>query len=649
MNLANAVDSAASTTNERVALLEEALRTLGQMGKEAFLFFGPDRKISWANPQLTALTGYSESDLLGRDVLTLFHSSDQDLIRDLIQSPITRTDLKAFTPVGLETALGGVRKVEIRFVSKADPRGGQTIYGCLRDISIPLAMAPSSLDIQQTLQKIIEMGNDGILVIDQDYRVEFANQLASDITGLTNNQLVGSDFRSLLSPEDRWVLAALPTQMRLNANENRRVSTQFKIITASGAPREVEICLTLAYLEGQIKTYAYLRDLSDRIRMETELRKTNNFLKNIILSSVDGIISADTKGRIVIFNQGAQRMLGYTAEEALRAVHIKDIYTPGLGKEIMKKLRSPDFGGPGKLNNTLVSLVTRSGEVFPANLSAALIYDEAGQEMASVGIFTDLRERVRLQRELEEAHLKLLQSEKMASLGKLAAGVAHEINNPLGGILMYATILLEDTPLKDPRRQDLQEIVDQTLRCKDIVQGLLDFSRQTRHRWVMTDLNQSIRQTIALLGGQALFHNIQLVEELDPDLPPLIADPGRVNQILTNLIINAIDGMNASGTLTLRTYPLPDSGKIGLEISDTGCGIPAENLSRIFEPFFTTKEVGQGTGLGLSTVYGLVEEHGGTIEVQSQVGKGTTFIIRLPVEGPPSRKEAKESAEQGFI
>jgi signal transduction histidine kinase len=300
----------------------------------------------------------------------------------------------------------------------------------------------------------------------------------------------------------------------------------------------------------------------------------------------------------------------------------------------MKKLRSPDFGGQGKLNNTQVSLVTRSGEVFPANLSAALIYDEAGQEMASVGIFTDLRERIRPQRELGETQLKLLQSEKMASLGRLAAGVAHEINNPLAGILIYANILLEETSPEDHRRQDLKEIVDQTLRCKDIVQELLDFSRQTRHRWVMTDLNQSIRQTIGLLGKQDLFRPIQLVEELDPDLPPLVADPGQVNQILMNLIINAVDALKAAGTLTVRTYPLPDSGKIGLEISDTGCGIPEENLSKIFDPFFTTKEVGKGIGLGLSTVYGIVQEHRGTIEVTSRVGQGTTFIIRLPVDGP---------------
>ena len=140
----------------------------------------------------------------------------------------------------------------------------------------------------------------------------------------------------------------------------------------------MEICLALASLEGQRKTYAYLRDLSDRILMENEMRKTNNFLKNIIISSVDGIIAADMKGKIIIFNQGAERLLGYTAEEALEQVHITQIYPEGLAKDIMRRLRSSDYGPPGKLGSTQVTLVTKLGESFPANLSAALIYDETG-------------------------------------------------------------------------------------------------------------------------------------------------------------------------------------------------------------------------------------------------------------------------------
>jgi PAS domain S-box-containing protein len=492
-------------------------------------------------------------------------------------------------------------------------------------------MEPQLLDVHQALPEIIELSNDGILVFDQDYRIEFANILASEITGYSKDQLIGKNFSDLLSPADQEFLLSLPTQMRLQSNENPKVCTEFKIITKSKTQREVEVCLALAPLEGSLKIYAYLRDLSERVRIENELRKTNSFLTNIIISSVDGIIAADIKGNVILFNQGAELMLGYSADEVINGgVHITQMYIPGQAKEIMKKLRDPDLGPAGKLSSTQVNLVTKKGEGLPASLSAAIIYDEEGQEMASVGIFTDLRERFRMQKELEETQLKLLHSEKMGSLGKMAAGVAHEINNPLGGILIYANLLLEETPAEDPKWANLKHIVDQTMRCKDIVKELLDFSRQTKHRWVQCDINQSLEQIIGLLGKQALFHDIQIIKEIDPLLTPIIADPGQLNQVFINLMTNAVDAMNGKGILTVRTYSIPEGGKIGVEIADNGCGIPAENLPRIFDPFFTTKD--KGTGLGLSTVYGIIGEHGGSIEVRSNTGQGTVFILRLPVQ-----------------
>lgn len=242
---------------------------------------------------------------------------------------------------------------------------------------------------------------------------------------------------------------------------------------------------------------------------------------------------------------------------------------------------------------------------------------------------------------------QLMQASKLASIGEISAKVAHELNSPLGGILIYANLLLEDTPAEDPKQSDLKQIVEQTLRCKEIVKDLLEFSRQSDHRRVPCSLNQSIRQTVELLSKQALIQspiflgpivqsNIRVVQELDPDLPLITADPNRMNQVLVNLIINAVDAMEGEGTLTLRTFQQPLEKKVVLEVGDTGIGIPEENRSKIFDPFFTTKEVGKGTGLGLSTVYGIVQEHGGTIEVQSTVGKGTTFTLKFPFEDPSS-------------
>jgi two-component system, NtrC family, sensor kinase len=632
-----------ATAEERAHFLEELFGIINHLGSDALFMVTPDLKITWANEQAASLTGHPVDRMIGQAFVSLVSPPDQGIIRDILQSQVLKSQLKVSSEAEIVTAGHEIKKVEIRMTLRQDRLLGKRVYVVIKDITISKSIETRLLDAQKALQKIIEMGNDGILVFDQDYRIEFANSLASEITGFSQDRLIGRDFRSFLSGEDQGFLSGLPAQMRLQSNENRKVCTEFKIITASQRQREVEICLTLAPLEGSLRTYAYLRDLSERVRIENELRKTNNFLKNIIISSVDGIIAADMKGTIILFNQGAERMLGYSAKEVINGgVHITQMYIPGQAKEVMKKLRSPEGGRAGKLSSTQVSLKTQKGETLPASLSAAIIHDEEGQEMASVGIFTDLRERFRMQKELEETHLKLLHSEKMASLGKLAAGVAHEINNPLGGILIYANILLEETPTDSPQWNDLRQIINQTLRCKEIVRELLDFSRQSKQRWVQCDINQSLQQTISLLGKQALFQNIQIINEIDPQLSPIIADPGQINQVLINLMTNAVDAMNGKGILTIRTFPLPEEKKIGVAISDSGCGIPPENLSRIFDPFFTTKDTGQGTGLGLSTVYGIIEEHGGTIEVRSVIGQGTTFILTLPVREPESKENGEE-------
>lgn len=645
-SLFSSKDLPGTSPEERLLFLEETFKTFEGLGSEALFILAPDLKILWTNQRAAILTGHPRDGLISREFIDLFPPQDRRLIQDLLRSQVLRSDLKVSSEEKIVTSFFEIKEVEISMGSCQSRLGGKRIVVVMKDVTVSKSIETRLLDTHKALQKIIEMGNDGILVFDTDYRIEFANSLASQILGFPKDQLIGMDFSALLSPQDREFLLDLPTQMRHQPDENRKVCTEFNIITKDRTRQEVEICLTMAPMEGTLKIYAYLRDLSERIRIENEQRKTNTFLKNIIISSVDGIIAADLKGNIILFNQGAERMLGYSAYEVInQGIHITQIYLPGQAKDIMKKLRSPDFGPVGKLSSTLVSLVTKKGETLPASLSAAIIYDEEGEETASVGIFTDLRERFRLQQELEETHLKLLHSEKMASLGKLAAGMAHEINNPLGGILIYATMLLEETPRENPQWDDLKQIVDQTLRCKEIVKDLLDFSRQSKHRWIQCDINQSLQQTISLLGKQALFQNIQIIKEIDPHLTRIVADPGQLNQVFINLMINAVDAMEGRGNLTVRTYSIPEEEKIGVEITDTGCGISAENLSRIFDPFFTTKDTGKGTGLGLSTVYGIIEEHGGSIEVLSEVGQGTTFILRLPVRGP-SIEEIREEMKK---
>jgi signal transduction histidine kinase len=285
--------------------------------------------------------------------------------------------------------------------------------------------------------------------------------------------------------------------------------------------------------------------------------------------------------------------------------------------------------------------MNKNREEIPIQLSAALIFDRTDKEVASVGIFTDLRPRLNMERKLQETHLQLVNSEKMASLGKLAAGIAHEINNPLGGILIYSSLLMEDLPEKDPKKQDLARVVQEAGRCKEIVRSLLEFARQTEPRMESVDVNRAITDGLFFLENQALFHNIRIVKNLDPSLPYAMGNAGQLKQVFMNVIINAAEAMHGNGELTITTYPAPNRNSILMEFVDTGEGIPEKNLSRIFEPFFTTKDVGKGTGLGLSTSYGIIESHGGKIGVRSKVGEGTTFTIELPVylEGKTESEE----------
>jgi len=233
-------------------------------------------------------------------------------------------------------------------------------------------------------------------------------------------------------------------------------------------------------------------------------------------------------------------------------------------------------------------------------------------------------------RELKEAQAQLIQSEKLASIGQLAAGVAHEINNPLGVMLGFSQVILKKLPEDDPLRKPLVSIEREGLRCKKIIQGLLDFSRRSTPALQPMNLNDALEAACEFIEHQITLDNIQVIKGLTPELPPIRADGNQLQQVFVNLIINAYQAMSQGGELRITTRAVGD--QVQAIFADTGAGIPAEVLKHIFDPFFTTKEVGKGTGLGLSVSYGIIESHGGKIEVESQVGVGTTFIVTLPAD-----------------
>jgi len=233
--------------------------------------------------------------------------------------------------------------------------------------------------------------------------------------------------------------------------------------------------------------------------------------------------------------------------------------------------------------------------------------------------------------ELAAMQNTLMQSQRLASLGKLAAGIAHEINNPLGGILVLSSLVLEDLKKEDPHRENLQEVIKQTMRCRDIVKGLLQFSRQEEGKTEYVKINDILNNTLSLIEKQALFLNIEVVKHLDDKLPFILGDASQLQQVFMNIILNAVQAMDEVGKLAINTYHEPKDDMVIIEISDTGCGILEEMIDKIFDPFFTTKEVGEGIGLGLAIVYGIIVKHQSRITVKSKLNEGTTFTIKIPV------------------
>jgi signal transduction histidine kinase len=230
----------------------------------------------------------------------------------------------------------------------------------------------------------------------------------------------------------------------------------------------------------------------------------------------------------------------------------------------------------------------------------------------------------------EFATTRIRESERLAVVGQLAAGVAHELNNPLQGIVTYSHLLLERTAEDDRRRASIEKIVSQADRCRAIVRALLDFSRPSKPQKQSSEMNSILGDCLDLMEGQALFLNIEIDQSLDPALPLVTADPSQMQQVFVNLIINAVEAMDAAGRLSIITRQ--SNGYVEIEFSDSGPGIIPEDLERVFDPFFSTKEASHGTGLGLAISYGIVQEHQGSIAVTSDFGAGATFVVRLPIE-----------------
>jgi len=310
-------------------------------------------------------------------------------------------------------------------------------------------------------------------------------------------------------------------------------------------------------------------------------------------------------------------------------MNIRSIYPPGVAKEVMEKLRNPDFGGVGKLTSFPILHRRKDGELIEGDLSASIIYDEEGREIASIGIFKDLRERLRMERELQKTQQALLQSEKLAAMGRLTSQIAHELNNPIYGIMNTLELLKTEIPPESKRRKILELSLSETQRLAEMLRNMLSFSKPEEEKRRPVKINELIEGILLVMDKQMREANIKVETDFHEEIPEVMASTNQMRQVLLNMFKNAKEAMPKGGTLTVRTGR--EDKHVLIHIEDTGVGIPEEIRDKIFEAFFTTKQRVKGVGLGLSVCYGIIRDHGGEIRVESEEGKGTTFTLRLPI------------------
>ena len=465
------------------------------------------------------------------------------------------------------------------------------------------------------------------------------NPAGCRLHGLTRAQLLGRNVAELVPEEQR---TEMPREFK-RLLDGEVSSIEGESLAADGRVTPVEIRVTRIEYNSQPALLLHVRDISERKKTEFALRSSEMLFHSVWENSVDGMRLTDETGRIFAVNQAYCRLVGLSRSEIegrfFTVIYADSEQPERLLWEYQRRFRERAFEPKTERRLTL-----RSGKSVVLEDANSFV-ERRGQPPLLLGLFRD----VTLQRGLEE---QLRQSQKMDAIGHLAGGVAHDFNNILTVIQGHGSLLVDRGRLDDRDGNSARQIVQAAERAASLTRQLLAFGRRQVMQPRPLDLNEIVTNMSKMLG-RILGEDIALQTNYWPEPPRITGDSGMMEQVLLNLAVNARDAMPAGGRLSLRIavveMPVPLGSEPGqaragrfvcLTVSDTGCGIAPENLDRIFEPFFTTKEIGKGTGLGLATVYGIVKQHGGWIEVESQVGQGATFRVYLP-ETPGATKPAE--------
>ena len=486
---------------------------------------------------------------------------------------------------------------------------------------------PSSVSSEGWYEKLYQMllGNIpfSLILTDPSLRVVSANRNFIEKSRRTEDNTIGRPIREVF-PEAIMEFTQLEAKIRTVFNTGLALSGSQMTYRAPGVPIRSYFYTVIPIKTGERVEHAMLvmDDITEKLQLSEKARMAERHLASVVECAHDLVVSTDPNGCITSWNTAAVRISGYRSD-VVRGKQLADLSETTRRKDMAAIIRQLVDGGVVEFFSE-INLVALSGTLIPVDWSFSPIRDDSGKVSGIVAVGRDLLER----RALEQ---HLYQSEKLAALGVMASGIAHELRNPLSVSFSAAQFLLE--PSEDPAFQ--QECVGKILegieRSSLIIENLLRFARpSSSNQHESLNLVAVVRETLNVLTPQAKLQKINLIEHYGETLLPVVGNANLLQQVIMNLVLNAYQAITNGGDVSIMTRR--ESDKALICVRDNGCGIAAAHLNRIFDPFFTTRPVGKGTGLGLSICHTLVEQHGGTIGVESSVeGQGTTFVVRLPL------------------
>ncbi len=602
---------------------EERYRLLAQNSLTG-IYIHQDGDFVYVNERLTSLLGYEPEQILGKKYWEFIHPDDVERVRQIGATG----PMAAAAPDCYEFRVlckGGKTTWVEAFITTIQYRGRVATMGNVADVTERRQAEDRLRESEERFRMLSEAAEEGIVIHDKGIIVD-SNQSAARMLGYELNELLGMNSERLATRESWQIMAghiASGYDKPYEAVGLRKDGSTFPALLV-GKPFQYK---------GKNLRISCIRDLTELKRAEMELRASEEKYRKILETIADGYHEVDLYGNLTLVNDSLCEIIGYSRDELI-GLSYREVVSRHHLERVFQSYNTV-YKTSRANRGFYYQAVRKDGTRRDVSASVALTKDEDGKPIGFRGILRDVTE----QRQLEE---QLRQASKMEAIGRLAGGIAHDFNNLLTAMIGYANMLKMSLPKEDPNQDKLRQIGRAADRAASLTQQLLAFSRKQVLEMQILDLNEVVEGLKEMLR-RLIGENIHLVTVLDPSVEKINADPGQIEQILMNLAVNSRDAMPAGGKVIIETgcvtldegyvstRPQMTAGNyVRLSVSDTGKGMDEDTLSRIFDPFFTTKEKGVGTGLGLSTVYGIVKQHRGHVAAYSSPGQGSMFEVLFP-------------------